>query len=75
MSAAAFHTMFVIGKIVRYKNWVTNYSSFTKIFHPRNTIIVTIYWHEIGVINVMHSNKTGNKSHRPILRYEQLKLA
>ena len=25
-------------------------------------------------IYVMHSNKTGNKSHRPILRYEQLKV-
>ena len=24
---------------------------------------------------VMHSNKTGNKSHRPFLRYGQLKLA
>ena len=25
--------------------------------------------------NVMNSNKTGNKSQRPILRYAQLKLA
>ena len=26
-------------------------------------------------LHVMHSNKSGNKSHRPVLRYGQLKLA